>query len=65
MGSLDVGVWELIEATCRADDRLLPDKAGECLRTNAFGDEVLQPEHSPGLQEVERTKPLGGGRWHS
>jgi len=41
MGGLDVGVWELIKATSRADDRLVPDKTGQCLRADAFGDEIL------------------------
>ena len=64
MGSLDLTVRELIEAARRADDRFLPNQAGERLRSNAFGDEFLQPEHSPGLQEVERTKSLGRGGCH-
>ncbi|KAF0122265.1 MAG: hypothetical protein FD152_3609 [Xanthobacteraceae bacterium] len=49
MGSLNLGVRELIEAAHRSDDRFLPNETGERLRSNAFGNEFLQPEHSPGL----------------
>jgi hypothetical protein len=64
MGSVNVGVGELVEAPCRANNRLLPNKPGKRLRTNAFGDEILEPEHTPGLQEVERTKPLDASGRH-
>ena len=65
MGSLNLGVRELVEAARRADDRFLSDETGERFRSNALGNEFLQPKHSPGLQEIERAKSLGVGGCHA
>jgi hypothetical protein len=59
MGSLDVDFGKLIEPSCQAGDRLLPDKTGERLRADALGNEILQSQHAPGFQEFQRMKPLG------
>jgi hypothetical protein len=64
MGRVNGCIRELVEAPCRADNRLLSNKPSKRLRTNAFGDEILEAKHTLGLQEVERTKPLGASGRH-
>ena len=59
MGGLDLRIGELIEPPRRARDHLFPDKARQRLRSDAFGHEILKPEHSAGFQEIESTCPLG------
>ena len=65
MGGLDLCVGKLIETSRRTHDRLFPYETGQRLRSNSFGHEILQPEHSPGFQEIERTRPLGAWRMSS
>lgn len=64
VGSVDVGVGELVETPGRAHDRLLPDKPGQRLRADARGDEILEAEHASVPQKVECTQPLGDGGRH-
>jgi hypothetical protein len=56
MVSLNLDVRELIRAARRADHRLLPNKTGECLRSNALCSEIFQPKHSSVFEEAEGTK---------
>jgi len=59
MGSLDLRIGELIEPPRRAHNSVFPDKTRERLRSDAFGHEILEPEHSSGFQEIKSAGPLG------
>src|ERR1019366_7172397 len=64
MGGLDPRIGELIETPRQTRDGLFPDKAGQRLRSDAFGHEVRLPQHSAGFQEIEGAGPLGACRGH-
>ena len=65
MARVDLCVPKLVKTTSRANNRFLPDKASQRFRSNPFGHEILQPEHPPGLQEIECATSLGacGRHW--
>ena len=59
MTGVDWRVGELIESPGGADDRFLVDQAGQRLRANALGDEVFEPQHAPGFQQLKSAISLG------